>query len=289
MLSLTQAYIKDNGLLNGPIGLSMYFFYYAKYTNDEYFEDIAYNCIKLVYDSATKDTPIDFCNGLGGIEWSINYLSNHEFVETDETTLSDVASRIDSITVQDIEKEKENFIPVFTKGLLIDYSREQTIAKNLIGWLEQEIGGVVEELLPLSYFNSIIYFLEKCKTNNVEIKHCDSLENFIFRKIPESFSLNEPSSPDLYIFKQFCEICKYDIKGYYMFDPIKDIYMNWQTIIYEDLLKPLPTIEDNKITEFLSYSIDHFPNFNLTLGKMAFLGINLIKKAMEEKSTMKNI
>lgn len=88
--------IKNAGLLNGKMGISLYFFLLAEETNNPEYNDFAGQLLDEVYEDVNNNQlPADFANGLAGIAWGIEHLARHEFVDADtDLILQDVDDRI---------------------------------------------------------------------------------------------------------------------------------------------------------------------------------------------------
>ena len=94
------------GLLNGKLGLSIYFFTLARETKKEEYQEILRKLIGEVYDAVDESTfPADFEDGLAGIAWGICYLTENNFVNADlDEILSEVDDRIYRYLVENVEK-----------------------------------------------------------------------------------------------------------------------------------------------------------------------------------------
>jgi len=91
MLLLNASFITNLGLINGKMGIAIFFYHYAKYTNNEVYENYAGELIDEIYEEIKNRTSIDFDNGLTGIGWGIEYLVQNGFLEADtDEVLDDV-------------------------------------------------------------------------------------------------------------------------------------------------------------------------------------------------------
>lgn len=82
----------DPGLLNGKMGLSLYFFHLAKETGKPDHLDFAEKLLDDVYEQVQKkNIACGFGEGLAGIAWAIDTLIKEKFVEAEvDEVLSDV-------------------------------------------------------------------------------------------------------------------------------------------------------------------------------------------------------
>ena len=83
VLLLNASFIDNIGLLNGKMGIAIFFYHYGRYTNNKIFSDYAGELIDEIYEEINTGTPVDFANGLTGIGWGIEYLVKNKFVQAD--------------------------------------------------------------------------------------------------------------------------------------------------------------------------------------------------------------
>lgn len=90
---LNGSFCSDNSLIKGKIGISIFFFEYAKYTQSKWYEEYAGDLLDDVCNNIYKNIPINFADGLCGIGWAIEFLKKNEYVEVDS---DDVLEHIDA-------------------------------------------------------------------------------------------------------------------------------------------------------------------------------------------------
>jgi len=83
VLLLNASFIDNPGLLNGKMGIAIFFYHYSRYTKNKIYEDYAGELVDEVYEELNTSTPINFENGLTGIGWGIEYLVKNKFVQAD--------------------------------------------------------------------------------------------------------------------------------------------------------------------------------------------------------------
>lgn len=94
-LILHTSVLKNIGLLNGKMGIVLFFFHYGKYIEKDLYTDFAGELIDEIYDSVYVDSPLYFKNGLTGIAWGIEYLIRNKFVDADpDEILEDLDKKI---------------------------------------------------------------------------------------------------------------------------------------------------------------------------------------------------
>ncbi len=87
VLILSSSFIKNIGLLNGKMGIAIYFFHWYKFTNDEIYQKFAEELIDEIFEEVTSNTLMNFENGLAGIGWGIEYLIKKEYLEGDSNVI----------------------------------------------------------------------------------------------------------------------------------------------------------------------------------------------------------
>lgn len=86
---------EGNGLINGKMGMAIFFFLYARYKHSEFYEEFAGELIDDICEDIHTSIPVNLRDGLCGIGWGIEYLVQHRYIEgnTDEI-LEDIDARI---------------------------------------------------------------------------------------------------------------------------------------------------------------------------------------------------
>lgn len=80
-LMLKSVELKNPGLLDGKMGLSIFFFHYARFADNDVYEELAGDLIDELLENIHQDLPITFASGLSGIAWGVEYLIKNGFVE----------------------------------------------------------------------------------------------------------------------------------------------------------------------------------------------------------------
>jgi hypothetical protein len=83
VLLLNASFTDNLGLLNGKMGIAIFFYQYARYTGNKVYEDYAGELIDEIYEEINNSTPVGFSNGLMGIGWGIEYLVRNGYLEAD--------------------------------------------------------------------------------------------------------------------------------------------------------------------------------------------------------------
>jgi hypothetical protein len=92
---LHGSFRRDLGVLNGKMGIVLFFFHYARYTGRVLYEDFAGEMLEEVIQELHSDLPIRFSDGLCGIGWGVEYLIQNAFIAGDsDEILEDLDQKI---------------------------------------------------------------------------------------------------------------------------------------------------------------------------------------------------
>lgn len=84
MRSVVESKSTDNiGLLYGKMGILLFLYHYSKEINSKTYAKLAEYILDVTCEDILRCNTIDFANGLAGIGWSIEYLSQNGFIEGD--------------------------------------------------------------------------------------------------------------------------------------------------------------------------------------------------------------
>ncbi|WP_439487345.1 lanthionine synthetase LanC family protein [Algoriphagus sp.] len=104
------------GLLNGKLGLSIYFYQLARKTDNSEYLEIADTMVGEIFEKLSKaNLPPDFENGLAGIAYGISYLVTSDFVEAD---LDDTLGELDDRIFKFLEDQKTKLPANFRNGII---------------------------------------------------------------------------------------------------------------------------------------------------------------------------
>ena len=84
-LMLHTAPLKRNGLLYGKLGITIAFFEWGNYWHNSIFSDYAIELKNSLPNKIDNNIPLDFAIGLCGFGWGIEYLAQHQFVDSNST------------------------------------------------------------------------------------------------------------------------------------------------------------------------------------------------------------
>lgn len=103
------------GLMGGDIGLALFFFYYAKFTDDDKYAEYGVNLISDVFDAINdEEKPFTYhthAGGLAGIGWCVEHLAQNGFLDADtDEILEALDSYIHRAMMYDIGSGNYDFL-----------------------------------------------------------------------------------------------------------------------------------------------------------------------------------
>jgi glycosyltransferase involved in cell wall biosynthesis len=101
--------VSELGILRGKMGVILFLFHYAQYSNNDVYRNYANQLMEEIYQEITLELPINFSTGFCGIGWGIGYLIQHGFLVGDaDDVLEDVDKQImerDPLRISDLSVE----------------------------------------------------------------------------------------------------------------------------------------------------------------------------------------
>jgi len=113
-LILNGSFLNNLGLLNGKMGIIIFFYHYAKFTGCSVYRKFADELMEELYEEISRNTPMDFGNGLCGIAWGVMYIVRNGFVKVDEDVLGDIDEKI---MERDVTKMKDFSVETGLAGI----------------------------------------------------------------------------------------------------------------------------------------------------------------------------
>lgn len=114
-LMLHTSHQSNLGLLNGKMGVAIFFFHYAEYTAKKLHKDFADELINEIYKEIHVNYVCDFKDGLAGIAWGVEYLVHNRFVEGDTNEILVDLDR--QILERDVRRIQDCSLDTGLKGL----------------------------------------------------------------------------------------------------------------------------------------------------------------------------
>ena len=82
-LLINGGFLDNPGLYSGEMGLVLFFFRYADFTNNELYSEYGFDLIETVQNRINQETSLDYKQGLTGIGSAFEYLAQFGFIEAD--------------------------------------------------------------------------------------------------------------------------------------------------------------------------------------------------------------
>jgi len=195
-LLLLNASIIDNlGLLNGKMGIAIFFYHYAYHTGNEMYEVKAGELIDEIYGEIHQNTSVNYADGLSGFGAGIEYLVKNGFIEanTDEV-LEEIDKKI-YYTVRHVPNRIDLCFGLtgcgkyYTARLYNPFNNKETKVTTLN---EEHLSCIVDSLDKTydTYFDllSVIDLLSEAyplNVNHAKVKHylnyaTDKLETMLY-------------------------------------------------------------------------------------------------------------
>lgn len=169
-LLLRGSFISNIGLLNGKMGIAIFFYLYSKLTNNKLYADFAGELIDEIYDKMSLEIPLGFGDGLAGIAWGIHYLVDNHFVYGDiDCILEDFDYKIQEL---DVRKIKDVSLETGLKGLayyVISRYGNRSYRNSIIS--NDYIGDLINSLMSSNVDDDSVMLVEQLnKIINLENK-----------------------------------------------------------------------------------------------------------------------
>jgi len=103
---------KNIGVMGGSIGLALFMFYYAKYTDEDRYAQMGVDLISNIFEEINKGFSYHtLAGGLAGIGWSIELLAKQNFIDADtDEVLEQLDPYLHKTMIYDIQNENFDFL-----------------------------------------------------------------------------------------------------------------------------------------------------------------------------------
>ncbi len=211
LLLLNASFVDNLGILNGKMGIAIFFYHYYRLSGNKIYEEYAGELIDEIYEDISPGTLVSFEDGLTGIGWGIEYLVRNGFVQADtDEALSEIdnaiyRARINSPILINNGKELFGYGHYYIKRLtgkeINDDDLNTLIKKYHLIFLTDECERILLqdyykgfniESLSTDTINSFIWFL--LEMNHLEI--FPSKTKKVLQKIPFIVESSFQNSPD---------------------------------------------------------------------------------------------
>ena len=290
VLVLNASFTDNPGLLNGKMGIAIFFYHYSRYTDNKLYEEYAGELIDEIYSEITTHTPVNLADGLIGIGWGIEYLVKKGFVQADtDEALSEIDAAVYRIRLNTpvLVNSNDNFfsyghyyISRFCGHKIDDEDLNTLIKKYHLIFMIDECERLISQK---NYTKNRIEALNPDQLNSISwfIHEADRLGIFPVKtkRILDEISNHSENS--------FCDEKTKKIQSIPANDSITENDLNvfiksaWQRLIYQDYTTAShPHIE--KLLMYLSNEenwktrLNNLKKDNLGLTGLAGLGLGLL-------------
>lgn len=290
ILAINYQRIQSYGLVNGYLGIVLFYCHYSRYISYDVYEKMANDLLYSVISQKNKKMPRTFSDGLYGLGWSIKYMIREKFLDVDNDTLKMFDTMAFSKYSEiEFQHDQKNNCPLFSKGLYTSLLCNNELKKQTFLSTKYILDNINVMEVKMSFLISILYFLYHCNINGKEKKMMVSMRTKLLSLIQKNIEYNNYQKSDLFILELLLKKIgeNIDLPDYNL-NIISDVYMNWQTIIYEDAVHILDSVDvislDEKIGEFDQKT----PTNQLSLDGLCSLGINLIRLSEDNNKSAKS-
>ena len=128
-LMINGSMVFISGLLYGKLGISLFFFHYARYTGNSLYEEYARCLVDLVKAQIHDDYPLDYERGLAGVGAGLDYLKKHGYYDVG----SELMYMIDSKIIKMVDYERRvGLLTGFGRYLMSRYETNPAMKDSLI-------------------------------------------------------------------------------------------------------------------------------------------------------------
>lgn len=213
LLLLNGTLTEDPGLVHGKMGIAVFLFHYAQYTENMLFADYAMDLIGEIQNQLHVDSCADYEKGVAGIGVGIRYLIQNDYLDAEDNIFEDLDQRMYRAVMYDPWRDFSLYGGLAGYGRYwisrLPYQKSSTQARECIWHIVELIKGKLSEILPeertciysflldlqeISGYENCVRLLEQCRKWNVN-KNIHYLDNstvgYIAHKIQSSRYLHK--------------------------------------------------------------------------------------------------
>ncbi len=282
ILTVNFQRLPSMGITKGYLGVILFFYHYARYVRTETYnvfaDELLYYVIRQRREKIHHIAPC----GFNELCWCINYLLRNDFIEVDVYIRKILNSMfLSDYTMVKLENDIKSSFPIFSKGMAIYFLSDDSVIEKTISNLVDLLKSISKWGGNLTFVISILHFLNLCEKNGMRTNKLEKVKSEIILTIQKILVSGNYQVGELYLLEQMVkqENCYVNIPAY-KYDLLLDVYMNWQTIVYGDIVR-LEVLDSNVLATFLSDINFNVPIDKLSLDGICSLGINLINKSRD--------
>ncbi|GGK14702.1 hypothetical protein [Parabacteroides faecis] len=219
MLLLNGTLTESPGLVHGKMGVAIFFFHYAQYTENMLFADYAVDLIGEMQNQIHLNSPADYEKGIAGIGVGIDYLIRNDFLLVEDDICEDFDQRMVRAVMYDPWQDFSMYDGLTGYGRYwisrLRYQEPAVQAQECLGYivrlLEENLADIPSEeqtdvycflydLQRISGYESCNGLLEQCRKweakNSFSRLEDSTISNFI-RKVQSSRYLNDTNQNEI--------------------------------------------------------------------------------------------
>lgn len=300
ILTLNVHNINSVGLLNGQMGIVLFYYNYSRFTQNKLYSDIADELFESVYNKVAGLKDISFDQGILGIAWGIRYLIRNKFVEGNpDEVLSEIE---DFLFKQNISDNAQSPISLSAMGMYIhsmikdgvELDKIDQLICMLLNKYEFYFLSLPDRIRPMTYVNSVLWVLSefrkygkyKVKADKIIFKvllYLSQLDTFnqmdsndlrTLRKILLSLDLSIPEKEEVLTYLSIS-------KAFKNIDEM--VRYLWQNVVF--FPNEIISLERNEWNKFIDDNYLYLPRENTLsiYNGLAGIGLNLINVQKNNK------
>lgn len=279
ILSINLQRVKRTGIVEGSLGIAMFLYEYSRISGYDSYSRMADEIVEYSIEKYLPKADRPFSYGIYGFAWAIHTFEERGFIELEENAFSDI-HKLTSLKYSkyDVENDMRAPFPLFSLGLYSAKRGDDSIKERAVDALEVVRSELKAEECDACYILSIIYFLRECLNHNFKIDDCRSLLDYYLDVVKIVVKNRKFSRNDVFIMKKILPLNNItdDIR-FLEVDSLENIYCNWQTVLYSDLVEIDRNIPVGVLDAFMKRIACDIPDEHIGLNGLSSLGINLIR------------
>lgn len=279
ILAINYQRIALPGITEGVLGVAMFLYKYSQKYRITSYGHIADDIVGYVVDNHVKKMNRSFALGLYGVGWALKRFEDEKYVELDEKCLDDITKLLNLKYnsydyIADVSVEE---YPLFSMGLYAVACNDFLLFEKVLSNAEFICENIRTNKPNMTFLLSVIYCLKKISLHSKYTNHCDELLTVLINAAELLFDKGEFSAKDAYIIQGLLKGTNLEYKARCIeIDMLEDVYCNWQTIIYADIISVSNPLSNETISNFMNKIKCDIPQSILGLNGLSSFGINLL-------------
>lgn len=298
---LNAGRVNKPGVCNGKTGIVLFLYHYTQINENKTYRDYAGELLDEIFNLIDRNMSVEFANGLTGIAWSIDYLTEKNFTDANSDVLEEVDDFLSTINYSDIISDLNNEYPLFSKEIYYirkpdRFERREYILNELKHTLSQN----TKPFHP-NYLNSIMYTIFALSDNlilypdlltvlytqmfySIENKYYTLPDALVLKNIIEQFNQKHNSNFEYEKWQTLLKMSDYDNIGGILNSGIYNMIYNKTKIDNSVIMNKLASVDVEKQVDSMVKDV----NRNLSLfNGLAGIGLTLTDCLLTKKLTDK--